>query len=383
MSDFRSESVQRYRRIRRGGVRVYRGVIFLSLIAVQLQGGLSLSQTKESSSDIPAYLDPILSIDQRVDDLVSRMTREEKASQLINESAAIPRLRIPAYQWRSEALHGVAANGVTVFPEPIGLAATFDVSLVDEMAVVTSVEARAFFKRESEKRNLTAIGLDFWAPNVNIFRDPRWGRGQETFGEDPFLTSTMGVAFVKGMQGDDPNYLRVIATPKHYAVHSGPEPTRHNRDVFVSAHDLEDTYLPAFRATVVDGKAASIMCAYSSLNGDPACANSYLLQDILRKRWGFNGYVVSDCDAIYDIYSAHHYTRTLAEAAAVSLKRGTDLDCGNDYSPYLDALHEGLISDQELDTAVKRLMKARFLLGMFDNASAVKYTAIPDAEINS
>ena len=257
-----------------------------------------------------------------MDDLVSRMTLEEKASQLVNQARAIPRLQVPAYDWWSEALHGVANAGTaTVFPEPIGLAATFDSPLIHDMAIVISTEARAKHNQavRAGRRDIME-GLDFWSPNINIFRDPRWGRGQETYGEDPFLTGRMGVAFVTGMQGDDPKYYRVIATPKHYAVHSGPEPSRHTIDVKVSKHDEEDTYLPAFRAAITEGKAGSIMCAYNRVNGEPACANKFLLQDQLRGAWKFNGYVVSDCDAIVDIFSGHHFTKSMAEAGAVSLK---------------------------------------------------------------
>ena len=247
------------------------------------------------------------------------MTLEEKASQLVNQARAIPRLQVPAYDWWSEALHGVANAGTaTVFPEPIGLAATFDSPLIHDMAVVISTEARAKHNQavRAGRRDIME-GLDFWSPNINIFRDPRWGRGQETYGEDPFLTGRMGVAFVTGMQGEDPKYFRVIATPKHYAVHSGPEPSRHSIDVKVSKHDEEDTYLPAFRAAITEGKAESIMCAYNRVNGEPACANKFLLKDQLRGAWKFKGYVVSDCDAVADIFNGHHFTKSMAEAGAV------------------------------------------------------------------
>ena len=260
----------------------------------------------------PAYLNPSLPIDHRVDDLVSRMTMDEKAGQLVDRAAAIPRLQVPAYTWWSEALHGVRAANVTVFPQVIGLGATWNTPLINDMATVISMEARARFhegQREAASGAAAGfgrgLGLDFWAPNINIFRDPRWGRGQETYGEDPFLTARMGVAFVTGMQGSDPKYYRTIATPKHYAVHSGPETTRHTVDVKVSLHDMEDTYLPAFRAAVVEGKAGSVMCAYNRINGEPACVNTFLLQDTLRGAWKFNGYVVSDCGAITDIYRGH------------------------------------------------------------------------------
>lgn len=334
----------------------------------------------------PPYLDPSLPLEQRVDDLVGRMTLEEKVSQVVHKAAAIPRLKVPEYNWWTEALHGVASGTATVFPEPIGLGATFDAPLIHDMATVIGTEARAKHHADVRRGNYSGVGLDFWAPNINIFRDPRWGRGQETYGEDPFLTGRMGVAFVTGMQGDDPKYRRTIATPKHYAVHSGPEPTRHTVDVTVSKHDEEDTYLPAFRAAVTDGKAGSVMCAYNRINGEPACANTFLLVDQLRGKWGFQGYVVSDCDAVFDIERGHHFSKTLPEADAISMQRGTDLDCndpGDDSSGYLKAVQQGLLAEKDLDTAVKRLMRARFELGMFDPPAMVKYAQTPLAENDS
>ena len=276
-------------------------LVFLTLILVRAE-----AQTSGNA----VYLDPKQPMDARVDDLISRMTLEEKASQLVNQARAIPRLQVPQYDWWSEALHGVANAGTaTVFPEPIGLAATFDMPSVHEMAIVIGTEARAKHNQAVRAgRRAIMEGLDFWSPNINIFRDPRWGRGQETYGEDPFLTGRMGVAFVTGLQGDDPKYYRVISTPKHFSVHSGPEPTRHSMDIPVSKHDMEDTYLPAFRAAVTEGKAGSVMCAYNRVNGQPACANDFLLVDQLRDKWKFNGYVVSDCDAVADIYRGHKYT---------------------------------------------------------------------------
>src|SRR5499427_7303174 len=283
---------------------------------------LLLAQNALSPSSAP-YLNPALPIDQRVNDLISRMTLEEKASQLVNQARAIPRLGVPAYDWWSESLHGVAVNGTTEFPEPIGLASMFDAPAIHEMAIAISTEARIKHVQDVRAGHSNIFeGLDFWAPNVNIFRDPRWGRGQETYGEDPFLSGRLAVAFVTGMQGDDPHYYRVISTPKHYPVHSGPEPTRHFTDVDVSKHDEEDTYLPAFRAAVVEGKAGSVMCAYNAINGEPACASQYLLQDQLRGKWGFQGYVVSDCDAVRNIFRDHHYRPTQAQASAISLQRG-------------------------------------------------------------
>ncbi len=353
----------------------------------------SIAQTAEPPASLP-YLDPSLSIDQRVDDLVARMTLEEKASQLVNQARAIPRLQVPAYDWWSEALHGVANAGTaTVFPEPIGLAATFDAPLIHDMAVVIGTEARAKHNQavRAGRRDIME-GLDFWSPNINIFRDPRWGRGQETYGEDPFLTGRMGVAFVTGMQGDDPKYFRVISTPKHFAVHSGPEPSRHTINVEVSKHDMEDTYLPAFRAAITEGKAESIMCAYNRINGEPACANTFLLQDQLRGAWKFNGYVVSDCDAVVDIFQGHKFTKSLAEAAAVSMKTGMDNECADfftkandnsDYAPYVDAVKQGLLSEKVIDVTLKRLFTARFRLGLFDPPAMVPYAQTPDSEIDS
>src|SRR5438552_16746092 len=353
----------------------------------------SVAQTTGPSNVLP-YLNPSLPMNERIDDLVGRMTLEEKASQVVNQARAIPRLQVPAYNWWSEALHGVANAGTaTVFPEPIGLAATFDSPLIHDMAVVIGTEARAKHHQavRAGRRDIME-GLDFWSPNINIFRDPRWGRGQETYGEDPFLTGRMGVAFVTGLQGDDPKYYRVISTPKHFAVHSGPEPSRHSIDVKVSKHDEEDTYLPAFRDTVTEGKAGSVMCAYNRVHGEPACASTFLLQDQLRGAWKFNGYVVSDCDAIVDIYQGHHFVKSQAEAAAVSLKKGMDNECADfftiakdshDYQPYIDAVKQGLLTEADLDVALKRLFTARMRLGMFDPPEKVPYAQTPESEIDS
>src|SRR5580698_4880258 len=355
---------------------------------------VSLLGAGAAQTSNPVYLDPSQPVSARVDDLIGKMTLEEKASQLVNQARAIPRLQVPGYDWWSEALHGVANAGTaTVFPEPIGLAATFDDSLIHEMAVVIGTEARAKHNQavRAGRRNIME-GLDFWSPNINIFRDPRWGRGQETYGEDPFLTGRMGVAFVTGMQGDDPKYFRVVSTPKHFAVHSGPEPSRHMINVEVSKHDMEDTYLPAFRAAVTEGKAESVMCAYNRVNGEPACANTFLLKDQLRGAWKFNGYVVSDCDAIVDIFNGHHFTKSMAEAAAVSMKAGMDNECADfftkandnsDYIKYMEAVKYGLLSEKDIDVALKRLFTARFKLGMFDPPEMVPYAQTPDSEIDS
>ena len=355
---------------------------------------LSLAHSAAQTTSNAVYLDPSQPLNVRVDDLISRMTLEEKATQLVNQARAIPRLQVPAYDWWSEALHGVANAGTaTVFPEPIGLAATFDPPLIHEMAVVIGTEARAKHNQavRAGRRDIME-GLDFWSPNINIFRDPRWGRGQETYGEDPFLTGRMGVAFVTGLQGDDPKYFRVISTPKHFAVHSGPEPSRHSIDVQVSKHDMEDTYLPAFRATVTEGKAESVMCAYNRVNGQPACANTFLLKDQLRGAWKFNGYVVSDCDAIVDIFEGHRFVKSQAEAAAAAIKTGMDNECADfftitkddhDYKPFIDAVKQGLLTEADLDLSLKRLFTARMRLGMFDPPEKVPYAQTPDSEIDS
>jgi beta-glucosidase len=356
---------------------------------------VAASPALAQNADQPAYLNPTLAPEQRAADLVHRMTIEEKASQLVNQARAIPRLNVPAYDWWSEALHGVAVNGTTEFPEPIGLAATFDPAAIHEMAIDISIEARikhAQALRANGGSSNIFQGLDFWAPNINIFRDPRWGRGQETYGEDPFLTARMGVAFVTGMQGDDPHYYRVISTPKHFAVHSGPEPTRHEADVTVSKHDELDTYLPAFRATVTEAKAGSVMCAYNSINGQPACANEFLLDNQLRGKWNFQGYVVSDCGAVRNILDGHHYQPTQAQASAISLERGMDNECvdfttkvtdDHDYKPYLDAVKEGYLKESDIDRALVRLFIARIELGMFDPPSMVPYSKIDESELNS
>jgi beta-glucosidase len=333
-----------------------------------------------------------LPAEQRATDLVHRMTLAEKALEMQNNSAAIPRLNIPAYQWWSEALHGVINEGVTEYPEPIGLAATFDSPGIHIMAGQIGIEGR-IKNVQNTREGHTGImgGLDFWSPNLNIFRDPRWGRGQETYGEDPFLTGRMGVAYVTGLQGDDPNYYLAIATPKHYAVHSGPEPTRHFADVDVSRHDELDTYTPAFRAAVVEGKAGSVMCAYNAINGQPACANEFLLQDLLRGKWGFQGYVVSDCDAVRDVAANHRYRSTQAQGAAISVLRGMDNECvtftdrfGEPVEKaYIDAVQQGYLPESALDTALTRLFTARIKLGMFDPAQMVPYAKIDEKELDS
>jgi beta-glucosidase len=333
----------------------------------------------QSGSARPPYLDPEADFDRRASDLVSRMSTEEKISQLMNAAPAIPRLQVPAYEWWNECLHGVArAGAATVFPQAIGLAASFDAPLLREVASVIADEGRAKH-HEFAARGLRGRyqGLTFWSPNINIFRDPRWGRGQETYGEDPFLTARMGVAFVKGLQGDDPRYFKVVATAKHFAVHSGPEPERHSFDVKPSERDLWETYLPAFEALVREGKAYSVMGAYNRVNGESGSASQRLLLDILRKQWGFDGYVVSDCGAIDDIYKHHKIVATPEEAAALGVTKGCDLECGSTYKSLGAALAKGLLTEADLDVAVRRLMLARLKLGMFDPPERVRYARIP------
>jgi beta-glucosidase len=340
----------------------------------------------------PAYLNTSLPPQVRAADLVHRMTLQEKVSQLVNGARAIPRLGVPSYNWWSEALHGVAVNGTTEFPEPVGLGATFDAAGIHQMAHDIGIEGRVVHEQAVLSLGSTFHhGLDFWAPNINIFRDPRWGRGQETYGEDPFLTAHMAVAYVTGMQGSDPRYYLAIATPKHFVVHSGPEPTRHFADVDVSKHDMEDTYLPAFRAAIVQGRAGSIMCAYNGINGQPACANEFTLQRTLRGAWQFQGYVVSDCDAVRDIFSGHHYRPSQPQASAISLERGMDNECtdfgeprdDSDYTPFLTAVQQGYLSEGAIDTALVRLFTARIRLGMFDPPAMVPYARIPQSELDS
>jgi beta-glucosidase len=325
------------------------------------------------------YKDPAAPIEKRIDDLVSRMSLEEKVSQLMNDSQAIDKLGIPAYNWWNECLHGVARAGrATVFPEAIGLAATWDSDLMFRVATTISDEARAKH-HEALRRSEHSIyeGLTFWTPNINLFRDPRWGRGMETYGEDPYLTGRMAVAFIKGLQGDDPKYLKVVATAKHYAVHSGPESSRHTFDAVVDETDLRESYLPHFEAAIKEGGAYSVMCAYNSVDGQPACANQRLLEDILRKQWGFQGYVVSDCGAIEDIYQRHKFVPTAEEGVARAVKAGTDLSCGGEYTSLVPAVRKGLIAESEIDQSLKRLLRARFRLGMFDPPEMVKYAQIP------
>ncbi|RJP61805.1 MAG: glucan 1,4-alpha-glucosidase [Ignavibacteriales bacterium] len=331
-----------------------------------------LSQTEQ------LYKNPNLSIEERVNDLVSRLTLEEKVSQMVYNSPAIERLGIPAYNWWNEALHGVARNGIaTVFPQAIGLAATWDKDLIYKAATVISDEARAKYNQAISKNKRGIYqGITLWSPNINIFRDPRWGRGMETYGEDPFLTGEIGTAFVKGLQGTDSKYLKTIATPKHFAVHSGPEPERHTFNALVSEYDLRETYLPHFKKCVQEGKAYSVMCAYNRFRGDACCGSDPLLKQILRDEWNFKGLIVSDCWAIPDMVNFHKIVNSNEEAASITVKAGTDLECGNAYPSLVNAVKLGLINEKDLDISVKRVFEARFRLGMFDPPEMVPYSKL-------
>lgn len=317
--------------------------------------------------------------ENKINDLLSRMTIEEKISQMLHNSPAIERLNIPAYNWWNECLHGVARAGIaTVFPQAIGMAATFNTELIFEIATAISSEARGKYNQSQNLGDHGIYkGLTFWTPNINIFRDPRWGRGHETYGEDPYLTGEIGSAFVRGLQGDHPEFLKTIATPKHFAVHSGPEAMRHSFDVNVSPKDLWETYLPAFEKCITEAKAFSVMGAYNRLYGEPACASKLLLEDILRNKWNFEGYVVSDCGAINDFHEHHKVTSNPADSAALAVKAGCDLNCGNTYQSLLDAYDEGLISEEVINKSVARLFQARIKLGMFEKKGRVPYDSIP------
>ncbi len=336
-------------------------------------------------AQLPAYLDPASLLETRVQDLLGRMTLEEKASQVNNTSPAIPHLQIPAYNWWNEALHGVARAGLaTTFPQPIGLAATFNDAAIYKMGEIISDEARAKFHRfQREGKHGLYEGLTFYSPNINIFRDPRWGRGHETFGEDPYLTGTMGVAFVKAMQGDDPNYFKTICTAKHFAVHSGPEPSRHEFDVKPLKKDLWETYLPAFKMLAQDGKVYSFMCAYNRLYGEPCCSDPFLLTEILRKQWGFNGFVATDCGAVWDMFMYHHTAKDSVDGMAKAIRAGVDNHCMGYAGAVIPAIKQGLLKESELDTAVARLLRARFKLGMFDANQLNPYASIPYSVVNN
>lgn len=334
---------------------------------------------KETQGAKAVYLDPERTAEERATDLVGRLTMEEKISQLLHFSPAVARLGIPEYVWQNECLHGVGRAGIaTVFPQAIGMAASFDRNLLFRVASVIALEARAkhheFLRRGDRGINK---GLTFWTPNINIFRDPRWGRGQETYGEDPYLTGRLGVAFIRGLQGDNPKYLKTAACAKHYAVHSGPEPLRHRFNAVVSKKDLRETYLPAFCAAVREGKVEAVMGAYNRVNGEPATAGKSLLVDILRKEWGFTGHVVSDCGAIHDIHKNHKVTASPAESAALAVNNGCDLNCGWTYGALKEAVEQGLVSGETIDQAVTRVFITRFKLGMFDPPAMVPLAGTP------
>jgi beta-glucosidase len=346
-----------------------------------LAGPVVFWRTEPMSDETPAYLDHTLPVAERVRDLLGRMTREEKIAQMRHNAPAVPRLGIPAYNYWNEALHGVGRNGrATVFPQAIGLAATWDPALVERIAAAIGDEARAKYHATLRRRGdtLTYQGLTFWSPNVNIFRDPRWGRGQETWGEDPFLTGELGAAFVRGLQGDHPTYLKAAACAKHFAVHSGPEGERHSFDAVVSPRDLRDTYLPAFKKLVVEARVEAVMGAYNRVNGEPCCASKLLLTDILRGEWGFAGHVVSDCGALGDIHTGHRVARDGVEAAALALARGCDLGCDTVFAEHLaEAIERGLVGEAELERALERSLATRFKLGMFDPEELVPFAATP------
>ena len=336
-------------------------------------------------SDVLPYLNTELPLEDRVTDLVGRMTLDEKISQMINQAPAIERLNVPEYNWWSEGLHGVARAGLaTVFPQAIGLGATWDRDLMFRVSTAISDEARAKHHDFARKgKNAIYQGLTLWSPNINIFRDPRWGRGQETYGEDPYLTGRLAVDFIRGLQGDDEKYYKTIATVKHFAVHSGPEIDRHTFDAVIGDKDLYETYLPQFEVGIREAKAYSLMCAYNRYNGEACCTSGKLLNDVLRNDWAFSGFVVSDCDGIVDIYKNHKQVKTPAEAAALAVKSGTDLECGKVYLNLKEAVERNLITEEEIDVSVKRLFTARFKLGMFDPPEMVSYANIPYNVVDS
>ncbi|MBB3188119.1 glycoside hydrolase family 3 C-terminal domain-containing protein [Microbacter margulisiae] len=352
-------------------------ILFIGFMLLSL---MNIAQTT------PNYKNPNLPFAERAKDLVSRMTLQEKVSQMTYNAEAIPRLSIPAYNWWNECLHGVARSGVaTVFPQAIGMASMWNASLMYQIATAISDEARAKHQRYvSEGKRGIYEGLTFWTPNINIFRDPRWGRGQETYGEDPFLTGTLAVNFIKGLQGNDPKYLKLVATAKHFSMYSGPESARHRFDAIPTDRDFVETYTPQFEMAVKDAHVYSVMCAYNSFEHFPCCGNRKL-SDLVRNEWGFKGYIVSDCWAVADFYKkdAHAIVPNVEQAAAMSLKAGTDLNCGNSYPSLVTAVKLGLVSEQQIDTSVTRLMEARLRLGMFAPQGADKYKEIPYSVVNS
>ncbi len=363
-------------------IRDSAGAVVVAFAANELADAFSARAMQPPEIKEPAiWRDPSKPLRARADDLIRRMSLAEKVSQLRNAAPAIARLGLPAYDYWNEALHGVANNGfATVFPEPIGGAASWDPELFRREGRIIGIEGRAKFNDYARSHNGDSkwwTGLTYWTPNLNLFRDPRWGRGQETYGEDPFLTGEIGIAYVKGIQGDDPRYLLAMACAKHYAVHSGPEASRHRFDAVVSQRDLFDTYLPQFERVVREGRVAGVMSAYNAVDGVPVSANAFLLTELLRRRWGFDGYVVSDCDAIRDIYGAdqHHYVKTAEEAAALAVKAGCNLCCGGDYNALVRAVQQGLVAEKDIDEALYRTLWTRFRLGLFDPPEDVPFSA--------
>ena len=355
------------------------GVSVVAFSAAELADAFSIAAVKVPDIQEPAsWRDATKPLKTREEDLIRRMSLAEKIAQLKNAAPAIQRLGLPAYDYWNEALHGVANNGAaTVFPEPVGAASSWNPSLFHQEGTIIGIEGRAKFNDYVNQHNGDSkwwYGLTFWTPNINIFRDPRWGRGQETYGEDPFLTSEIGIQFVKGIQGDDPNYMLAMACAKHYAVHSGPESLRHRFDAVVSDRDLYETYLPQFERVVREGKVAGVMGSYNAVDGVPACANSFLLTELVRKQWGFEGYIVSDCDAIGDIWRQHKYVKTPEAAAAAAIKAGCNLCCGGDYNALVRAVQQGLVTEKEIDGALYHTLWTRFKLGLFDPADKVPYS---------
>ena len=366
-------------------IRNAAGATVVSTKAADLSDPLSAAAKKIPVVNGPEiWRDSSQPVEARVRDLISRMSLAEKVQQIRNTTPAIPRLGVPAYDFWSEALHGVARNGIaTVFPQAIGMAATWDTPLIHEEGEIIATEGRAKFNEYTRTHNgdsKTYTGLTFWSPNINIFRDPRWGRGQETYGEDTFLTGTIGVAFIRGVQGDDPHYLKAMACAKHFAVHSGPEPERHTINVDPPERDFYETYLPHFEMAVREGHVGGFMGAYNSVYGRPACANPLLLTDMLREKWGFDGYIVSDCGAIRDIDAHHKFVATPEEAAAVAVKAGCDICCGGDYNALLKSVHDGLVTEKQIDGALTYALDARFRLGLFDPPDKVPFSKISMAE---
>ena len=332
-----------------------------------------------------AFQNPSLPYGQRVDSLIQQLTIEEKINLLLYNNDGVSRLGIPKYNWWNEALHGVARAGrATVFPQAIGMAATFNDELIYAVADAISDEARAKFNAAVKNNNRTQyLGLTFWSPNINIFRDPRWGRGHETYGEDPYLTGRLGTAFVKGMQGDDQNYFKTLACAKHFAVHSGPEPLRHQFNAIVSEDDLRNTYLPAFKKLVTEAKVGGVMCAYNRTDSLPCCISKFLLQDILRDEWNFTGYVVTDCWALDDIFRYHKFLKTDEEAAALGIKANVNVECGNTFKALQGALKKGLVTENEINLSLKRNLEALFKLGLFDPAEKNPYSKINERVIDN